>query len=496
MRKTLLTRLIAVILLSSFVFASACGEAAKTQPEVTTAAAADGDVTEAVSDGTTDRADYVDSLPDDLDFGGARYNILCQKSTDLSSLAAANEMVTEELDGDVLNDAVYNRALKVMNRLNVEISKTVVDDVNKTVRQSVAAGDNAFEIIAAYAYYITPLALEELFVNWLKIPYIDLNQPWWPSTLSEDLIIQDSLFFVSGDISMRLLEYTYCMYFNKAIAESWNIPEMYPLVLDGKWVLDKYMEIASGVSSDLDGDGKYTVTDLFGTMNNHYCDVRFSCYDIPISRQTEDGLLELCVMTDKFVDVYTRLHEYYRSSDAIYTHVDNTTSIKAFKEDHLLFYPYLIVGAENFRDMENDYGIIPYPKYDEKQERYMTLAHDNYSLMCVPLDVPEDNLEMIGAVTEAFAAESYRTITPTYLEVVLKNKFLRDSYSSAMLDIITSGMKFDPAGIYSNSLGDPLHLFRGVWDGKIDIVSTYTKKEKTFNKYFDKFNEKYSELAG
>ncbi len=145
MRKTILTRLIAVILLSSFVFASACGEAAKTQPEVTTAAAADGDVTEAVSDGTTDRADYVDSLPDDLDFGGARYNILCQKSTDLSSLAAANEMVTEELDGDVLNDAVYNRALKVMNRLNVEISKTVVDDVNKTVRQSVAAGDNAFK---------------------------------------------------------------------------------------------------------------------------------------------------------------------------------------------------------------------------------------------------------------------------------------------------------------------------------------------------------------
>ena len=151
MRKTIFTRLIAVILLSSFIFASACGEAAKTQPEVTTAAA-DGDVTEAASEGTTDRAGYVDSLPDDLDFGGARYNILCQKSTDLSSLAAANEMVSEELDGDVLNDAVYNRSLKVMNRLNVEISKTVVDDVNKTIRQSVAAGDNAFEIVAAYAY--------------------------------------------------------------------------------------------------------------------------------------------------------------------------------------------------------------------------------------------------------------------------------------------------------------------------------------------------------
>ena len=139
--------------------------------------------------------------------------------------------------------------------------------------------------------------------------------------------------------------------------------------------------------------------------------------------------------------------------------------------------------------MENDYGIITYPKYDENRKD-MTPRMTTIRLR--PLMFPKMP-EMIGAVTEAFAAESYRTITDIQS---LKNKFLRDSYSSAMLDIITSGMKFDPAGIYSNSLGDPLHLFRGVWDGKLDIVSTYTKKEKAFNKYIDKFNEKYSDLAG
>ena len=75
----------------------------------------------------------------------------------------------------------------------------------------------------------------------------------------------------------------------------------------------------------------------------------------------------------------------------------------------------------------------------------------------------------------------------------MKNKFLRDQYSTEMLDIITSGLKFDPAGIYSNSLGDVLHLFRGVWDGKLDIVSTYSKKEKSYLKAFDKFNTKYND---
>ena len=483
---------ISVLLLAALFLLPACGEAADSQPAVTTSSSS-GDVMTAAEDTEPSRENTPDSLPDDLDFGGARYNILVQESTDLSSLAAANEMVSEELDGEVLNDAVYNRADKVMNRLNVNITKTVVSDIPSTLKKSVAAGDAAYDIAAAYAYYITPSALNHIFINWLSIPYVDFSQPWWPRTLTEDLIINNTLFFISGDISMRLLEYTYCIYFNKAIAADYNIPELYPLVLDGKWTMEKYQEVGNMVSSDVNGDGKFDTEDLYGTMNNHYCDVRWACYDLHMSKVTDDGTLELDIMNDKFVDVYTRMWEYYHENDHIYLHKDNETSLKMFRENHLLMYPYLMIGAENFRDMVNDYGIVPYPKYNEEQERYQTLAHDNYSLMCVPVDVPEDKIEMIGAVTEAFAAESYRTITPSYLEVAMKNKFLRDEYSTQMLDIITSGLKFDPAGIYSNSLGDPLHLFRGVWDGKLDIVSTYSKKEKNFLKQFTKFNEKYND---
>ena len=488
----MLRKAIPSLLLAALILLPACGEAADSQPAVTTAQEA-GDIVSAVEETEPSRENTPDSLPDDLDFGGARYNILVQESTDLSSLAAANEMVTEELDGEVINDAVYNRALKVMNRLNVEISKTVVKDIPSTLKKTVAAGDAAYDIAAAYAYYITPSALNHIFVNWLNIPYVDFSQPWWPSTLTEDLIINNTLFFISGDISMRLLEYTYCIYINKAIAADYNVPELYPEVLDGKWTMDRYMEVGNMVSADVNGDGKFDTEDLFGTMNNHYCDTRWSCYDLHLSKMNDDGLLELDVMSDKFVDVYTRLWEYYHENDHIYTHKDNETSLKMFREDHLLMYPYLMIGAENFREMESDYGIVPYPKYDEAQENYYCLAHDNYSLMCVPIDIPEDKYEMIGATTEAFAAESYRTITPAYLEVAMKNKFLRDQYSTEMLDIITSGLKFDPAGIYSNSLGDVLHLFRGVWDGKLDIVSTYSKKEKSYLKAFDKFNTKYND---
>ena len=115
--------------------------------------------------------------------------------------------------------------------------------------------------------------------------------------------------------------------------------------------------------------------------------------------------------------------------------------------------------------------------------------------MCVPANVPEANLDMICAATEAMAAESYRKVTPAYLEVALKNKFLRDENSAAMLDIITSGMTFDPAAVYSNSLSDIGHLMRNIYDKRENIVSLYTKTEKGYNKAIQKFNDKYAAIS-
>lgn len=440
------------------------------------------------------RANYPDSLPEELDFGQADYRVMCQAATDLSSMSATKEMVTDELTGEIVNDAIYNKALNVMNRFNVNISEVDVSDTASTMKATVQAGDDACEIAACYAYYITPLALNSSFYNWLDFSYIDLEKPWWPASLSDDIIINNSLFFISGDISLKLLQYTYCMFFNKTIAENWNIPDFYDLVLEGKWTLDKYIDITSGVSQDLDGNGSFTDADLYGTMNNLYCDVRYACYDIPLSGKDPDGFLTLSVINEKFIDVYSKLYNYYYTSNSVTKYTDKMKSINMFARDQLLIFPYLIVGAENIREMESDYGIIPYPKYDENQENYATTAHDNYSLMCVPVTVAQKSLDMIGAVTEALAAESYRSVTPAYLEVTLKNKLLRDANSQAMIDIITSNIRFDPVHIYSNSISNVVHIWREIFNGTEDIASWYAKLEKMYNKSLERFNKDYKEI--
>lgn len=43
---------------------------------------------------------------------------------------------------------------------------------------------------------------------------------------------------------------------------------------------------------------------------------------------------------------------------------------RSFTENHSLFYMGGIYQWEAMTDMQDDFGVIPLPKYDEKQERY------------------------------------------------------------------------------------------------------------------------------
>ena len=83
--------------------------------------------------------------------------------------------------------------------------------------------------------------------------------------------------------------------------------------------------------------------------------------------------------------------------------------------------------------MESPYGILPSPKLDDNQEWYRSLVTNAGTFVTVPITCTKD---YIGAVLEAIAAESYRTVVEPYFEVALKSKYSSDSYTAQCLDII------------------------------------------------------------
>ena len=74
-------------------------------------------------------------------------------------------------------------------------------------------------------------------------------------------------YLLAGDISLSMLSYTSCMYFNKdAVENVLNIKsdDLYQTVLDGKWTMDLLHTYSEQAYSDLNGSGTADESDRYG----------------------------------------------------------------------------------------------------------------------------------------------------------------------------------------------------------------------------------------
>ena len=93
--------------------------------------------------------------------------------------------------------------------------------------------------------------------------------------------------------------------------------------------------------------------------------------------------------------------------------------------------------SESLREMDDDYGIIPFPKYESGQEEYISFMANGTVITGMPITVSEE--DMVGplsAVIECLCSESYRSVSITYFDTALKGAYSRDPQSAEMIDII------------------------------------------------------------
>lgn len=485
-------RIVSCLLLTAMLTAAvtSCAAAGPEAPAVTDTAAQPAAETEVL------RENYPDTLPEGLDFEGAAVNIFCRSDTPWYE-----EMYAEQ-DGEVVNDAVYMRNAVTEERLNVKlgfISEPGIGGNTNTffnkIRSAVGAGDNAYDIVAGYVYFVTALATEELFVNLPDVPYLDFEQPWWTQDMVREMNIGGHLFFMTGDLSLTMTQMMQCIFFNKKLAEDRNAGDLYSVVLDGEWTIDKFQEIAADVYSDLNGDGTAGTDDLYGytVSDGNHIDAFAVGFDQLVTARDGDGLPVMALDTEKSVMLVSRLYSLLYETQGVlaYKNQDNQA---VFTSDRALFASGDLRWYTALRVMESDFGIIPFPKWEAEQEKYQTLVQDAYSLFSIPVTCPDPGLP--GAVCEAMAAQSYRTLTPTFYEIALKNKYTRDSESSLTLDLIRNGCMFNFGFVNSNSMGNPMHIFRELIEAKkTDFASKYKSKEKSYNSALGKLLDAYLSIG-
>ena len=469
MKKTL-SLLLALLMLLPLI--ASCG--AETKPGADTAAANDaGNVQTAAADTEpteTDRSQYKDSLPDNLDFDGYKLRFLHRNKME----ELAIEVIAPETSGDIVNDAIYERGLSIEERLNVSLTSIPASDdihsgaaIVSLVRKSVLAGSDEYDAAFNHMSQNTPLAGEGLLLNVLDLDYLDFDQPWWAPNFMEQATLFDKCYFLVGDASLTLIQSMYLIYYNKELYGNFFTDNLYDTVFDGGWTLDKLSEIGHTVYTDVNGDGATDVGDIYGysTTAIRLIDALLVGADIQITARDSDNVpyfvVEDSERTYTFIEKIAALLADKTLTWRVQDSADGETDmLVSFSEGTRLFIPFTPMGASQLRSMKDDFGVLPMPKLNEAQAEYTTSAHNGFSSIILPITC--GNPAATAAALEAMGAESYRTVIPAYYETALKVKYSRDDETSRVLDGIRDSVKFDFAYIYNASLNTPMTQFRSL----------------------------------
>lgn len=479
MKRALSTLCLMCVLLSMSAASISCGD--NTTAEDTTGGNAD-DTTETATEEVTTEQDIKSTLPT-ADFDGDEFNIFLWEYT---------QMAATEENGDIINDAVYRRNADIEELYNVKLSFTVRDGSSesgkasewfKTITASILAGDGSIDLAGGYGYMLASNSLDGNYVNLCDVSPINFADPWWADKIMESSKIGNKLYMALGCADPQYWDCVYAMYCNKRLADQYSIPDLYALVNDGKWTLDKLMEFSELASADLNGDGVMDDTDQYGylTGNNMEIDALIPACGIKIVDKDKDGLPELLGLTEKYIDVQKRMESYIKTDAILYG--ISWEMVKPFMNGQGLFMSERIEVSHTMREMKDDFSVLPYPKYDEKQEGYGTyLCIDNTTGFSIPVTA---DAEKSGYILNALSALGYSDVRPEYYDRVLKGKVARDDESTAMLDLIFSSVTDDFSHFYSYSFGNqgsPWMLMRMSLKENKDISSMWAKNENMYKK--------------
>jgi len=272
------------------------------------------------------------------------------------------------------------------------------------------------------------------------------------------------------------------MLINNKLQKEYSLPDLYEVVFDGKWTLDYMNDLVKTVHRDLNGDGIMDENDQFGCVfdNVNQVDGFMQASNIKMITKDEHDIPFLDFEMEKITTLVEKTYDLLYENPGVMTFaIDGSVSVlmNMFHNNQTLIAPVVLhdVVAE-FRDMEADYSIIPYPKFDEDQDKYYSRIQDGATFICVPVNCAET--EIVGAFMEAMGSESYNNLTHVYFDIAMKVKHARDETSAKMLDIVREGAYLNFASIYNVRIGAPWNILRTMMDLKRNnFVSWYERNE-------------------
>lgn len=388
-----------------------------------------------------------DGLPN-VDMDGYQFSIL-QYNTEWFTWSESTLVPkSEEAMGNKLYEEMYKRNVSLEERFNFVFSvhPQKMIGVNE-IEKLTMSGDQTYDVVMYYDKWV--INSVEHFKDWNACEYLSLDEDYWNPSLTQNFNIKGKQFALSGSFSIGMLSRTTAILFNKTMYKDYigdgEVKPIYDSVNNGEWTLEAFYNAAKVIPSS--EDETWDEQDRYGvsaSKKSYYFSMMIGS-DVKFTKLKKDGNLTFTLPTDQASkDKLEKILEYNKGEYAR-VHFDNSDNIDIsrpidfFEKGHTLFAIKSLVDIPKVRaGMEEEFGIVPIPKYDVDQEKYVNSC-DGGDVACLLSTVPDAELENIGIIMEAWSYSSHKGLIPLYKEELIKTRYASDFDSYAILDIVFDG---------------------------------------------------------
>jgi len=412
-----------------------------------TACGGSGDTTSDTSGGDTtpEVTSAAEFAPADLNFGGEQFVIAEHDIGDWMQ-----STFIEEENGEVLNDAIYKRNITIEEMYNVDLVGYKIEGTRNTgnmeqITKSIEAGDKEFDVAMIPGTHMPKiLNRPDYFIPLSDVDTLDLTKSWWDQNSVETMTIGDNVLTCTGDMVVTTHGASTLVFFNKDLAEKYNL-DVYGMVNDGKFTIDNVWNISKQVSDDLNGD---TVRDGFNDQFGAYFEMLNLNHLVLITGEhlvanNSEGYPEFALETPKAQSIVEKFVTMIDDKDNVLFAQDRRDEgpFSIFDSGRLLFFITNIQRTKQMRTSEVNYGIAPYPKWEEKDEYKMPVSEYWSSWIVVPSTVADTT--NVGYMLDAMGYYSQQYVTPAFVENAVTIKTLRDEESEKILSELLQNKVFD-----------------------------------------------------
>ncbi len=446
---------LALVLSLSTAAMTACGESA----EETTAETADTAAGEAVETEYDPYSEY--------DYGGKALRIY--SSADEFDSTNAHFLIggTGETNGEIVNDAVYARNIKVEEGLNVKLEYTTCDwtysDIAAGIDQLIMAGDSVYDVVINDIFRLVEAGIKGQLHNVAKTDKLNLDAAYWYTEAMEDLVmVPGAMYIMMSDYFADSLASAHVLYYNKdVILNNYSDANyLHNIILEGGFTQDVMVEIMETCSVDLDGNGKWEQGDLMGYIVPGYWGPMMPVvtgFGVQYIDRDENGNVSFNFNNERSVEVITACNELFhheRSLRAVDGETLQGTVHTLMANGQAVFGGYLrLSDFGKMRDYETTVGLAPYPKLNDAQENYISSLHDTSEVGAVLLTTPVGDLNFVFTCIEFLTKEAAEMVIPVWFEEALKVKYSSGTEDAEILDIIRNSIDRPFALAYQSALG-------------------------------------------